>query len=365
MQEALAEARRAWGLTHPNPAVGAVIVHEGRVVARGCTQPPPGRHAEIVALEAFSALGLRPAADTTLVVTLEPCSTHGRTPPCTDAIAQAGIRRIVIGALDPNPQHAGRGIQILREAGLEVDVGILERDCSDLNLIFNHWIVQQRPLLAAKVAATLDGKVATRSGESRWITGEAARADVMRWRGYFPAIAVGAGTVLADNPRLTARLGYGQERCPWRLVFDRRLRSGGSSGVLVYSDAYAHRTILITDLPHAAAAAALAEARGLGGYWALDFRASAEIGPRLYELMSARGITGLYVEGGPRVHADLFSRNLYDYLFWYQAPLLMGDSSAAAAVTGLTIPHLDNAFRLRELRREFLGDDLLIRGFLR
>src|SRR5262249_17847975 len=153
------------------------------------------------------ALGRKPKNGATLYVTLEPCCTHGRTPPCTEAIVAAGITKVVAGATDPNPAHAGKGFEILRAGGVHVTSGILARECADLNLIFNHWIVTGAPLFAAKSGVTLDGKVATRTGDSKWITGEAARANGHHWRRYFPAIAVGAGTVRADDPRLTARHG--------------------------------------------------------------------------------------------------------------------------------------------------------------
>ena len=219
MRRALELARQGWGATHPNPMVGALIVEDGEIVAEGFHTKAGEPHAEIMALR---ALGRKPEPGATLYVTLEPCCTTGRTPPCTEAIIAAGIRRVVVGATDPNPRHAGHGFEVLRAAGVEVVTNVLAAECADLNLIFNHWIVQKRPLLAAKVATTIDGRIACRTGESKWITGEPARADVMRWRRLFPAIAVGAGTVASDDPQLTARLPEG-EWCPWRFVFDAAL----------------------------------------------------------------------------------------------------------------------------------------------
>lgn len=202
MRRALEAARRGWGATHPNPMVGALIVEHGRVVADGYHARAGEPHAEVVAL---TNLGRAPAPGATLYVTLEPCSTTGRTPPCTEAIIRAGIKRVVAGAADPNPQHLGRGFALLRAAGVEVVEGVLAEECTDLNFIFNHWITKETPLIAGKIVTTLDGRVATSTGESQWITGAAARRDAMRWRRLFPAIGVGAGTVLADNPRLTSR----------------------------------------------------------------------------------------------------------------------------------------------------------------
>src|SRR5947199_7538807 len=173
MRRALELARRVWGATHPNPTVGAVIVEEGQIVGEGATAPDGGPHAERLAL---LARGKTPRPGATLYVTLEPCSTQGRTGACTDAIIAAGIKRVVVGATDPNPEHAGRGFEVLRAAGVEVIDGVLARECSDLNLVFNHWITQGGPMIAAKSATTLDGKIAARTGESRWITNPASRA---------------------------------------------------------------------------------------------------------------------------------------------------------------------------------------------
>src|SRR4051812_9716432 len=221
MREAIAAAKRGWGTTHPNPIVGAVIVEDDHVVSEGYHAQDGGPHAERLAL---LARGKTPRPGATMYVTMEPCSTAGRTGACTEAIIAAGIKRVVVGATDPNPAHAGRGFAVLRAAGVEVITGVLERECTDLNLIFNHWIVKQEPLLAAKAAVSVDGKIATRSGESRWITNEASRADVHRWRRLFPGIAVGAMTIIKDDPRLTARTAGAAEWCPWRFVFDGLLR---------------------------------------------------------------------------------------------------------------------------------------------
>ena len=222
MRRALALARSVWGNTHPNPMVGALIVEDGHVVAEGATAPDGGPHAERLAL---LNRGKTPRPGAALYVTLEPCSTQGRTGACTDAVIASGIKRVVVGATDPNPAHAGRGFEVLRAAGIEVISGVLERECADLNLIFNHWITHDGPMLAAKVASTLDGKIACRTGESKWITNEHSRADVHRWRRLFPGIAVGAMTVLKDNPRLTARREGEPEWCPLRFVFDGLLRT--------------------------------------------------------------------------------------------------------------------------------------------
>ena len=247
MRRALALARGVWGETQPNPMVGAVLVEDGVIVAEGATAPDGGPHAERRALE---ALGRLPRPGATLYVTLEPCCTEGRTGACTARILAAGVSRVVVGAVDPNPAHAGRGLEVLRAAGVEVISGVLAEECADLNLIFNHWITHGTPLLAAKVASTLDGKLACRTGDSQWITGEASRADVHRWRRLFPGIGVGAMTVLHDNPRLTVRPPSGVESCPLRFVFDGLLRTVVEKNLpRLFTDEFRGRTIVVTT-PH-------------------------------------------------------------------------------------------------------------------
>ena len=208
MERALQLATKGWGKTHPNPMVGAVILDQGLVRGEGYHLQAGDPHAEINALKQLDG---NLSTEATLFVTLEPCSTHGRTPPCIDAIIQSGIKRVVVGAIDPNPQHAGRGLDRLRKAGVAVTEGILSKECEDLNILYNYWIKCRSPLIAGKVATTIDGKLATRKGDSKWITGPQARMDVMRWRRLFPAIAVGANTVISDNPNLTSRMENGKK----------------------------------------------------------------------------------------------------------------------------------------------------------
>ena len=244
MRRAIALARRGNGNTHPNPMVGAVIAENGEIVAEGYHARAGTPHAE---RNALNNLGRLPEPNATLYVTLEPCSTHGRTGACTEAIIKAGISRVVVGAIDPNPDHAGNGLRILRNAGIRVECGLLADECRRLNPIFNHFITTGTPLFALKTAMSLDGRTATRHGESQWITGSEARADVMRLRRYFPAIATGSGTVLADNPSLTSRVPAAEVSCPVRLVFDRRLRTLEKIDELnVYNDEYRSSTVLVT-----------------------------------------------------------------------------------------------------------------------
>ena len=358
MRRALELARSVWGSTHPNPMVGALLVEDGRIVAEGATAPDGGPHAERLAL---LARGKAPRPGATLYVTLEPCSTEGRTGACTDAIIAAGLKRVVAGATDPNPAHAGRGFAVLRAAGIEVVTGVLEAECTELNLVFNQWITRGVPLIAAKSAVTLDGKIASRSGDSRWITGDQARADVHRWRRLFPGIAVGAMTVLRDNPRLTARTG-GAEQCPWRFVFDGLLRTVVDQNLpRVYTDEFHERTIVVTT-PHG----------GLGYVRKLQ-----ELGVKVWVFNSknqrvdfadfrrkcaAEKIPGVYFEGGAQLVSELVRARELDYLFVYRAPVLLADDKARSIFSGLRPERLDQAVRLAEIRHEVFGDDELMRG---
>ena len=363
MRLAIAEARKAMGSTHPNPAVGAVILHGGEIVARGFTQPSGSDHAEIVALKEFHSRGLDADASTVLAVTLEPCSTTGRTGACTDAIRASGIRRVVAGATDPNPAHAGRGYAILREAGIEVEHGVLGEECADLNLIFNWQMEKGIPLFAGKVATTLDGRIATRGGSSKWITGPEAREDVHRWRRYFPAIAVGAGTVLADDPALTSRMEGEAEWCPLRFVFDRNLVTFKDGLHRVHTDEWKERTVVVTSATHGDRVRQLADAHGLH-FWELDdMDGEGGLGGFSRRCME-RGIGGVYIEGGASLLSSFLKYRFLHYLFAYRAPRILADTSGLAPFMGQEPVTMADAIALRDVRHGVFGTDQLMRGFV-
>lgn len=319
LARALELARRAWGDTHPNPMVGAVLAEGGAVVAEGWHTRAGEPHAEIAALR---ALGRPPRPGAVLHVTLEPCSTHGRTPPCVEAVLAAGVRRVVVGTLDPNPLHAGRGIELLRAAGAEVTVadGATELACRELNFLFNHWITRRRTLLAMKVARDATGRTVPLPGR-RWITGEAARADVMRWRRLFPCVAVGAGTVLADNPALTARLPDAVT-CPLRLVLDRSGRLAGRGDLAVFSDAHRARTVVALD-----------PSRSPPGYagWVRSRGATAwELQPgdflaQVVARATQDGMAGILLEPGPSLGKAVLRSGLLSRAWVYTAPPGLAD----------------------------------------
>lgn len=358
MRRALDLARRGWGRTTPNPMVGAVIVEDGVIVAEGFHAEDGGPHAERVA---FAALGRPPKPDATLYVTLEPCSTHGRTGACCDLIRESGVRRVVVGATDPFPDHAGRAFVLLRQVGIEVIPGVLESECTQLNILFNHWIVKRTPLLAGKAAVTLDGKIATRAADSKWITGERARADVHRWRRLFPGIAVGAGTVAADNPRLTARNGD-EEWCPWRFVFDGRLRLWNERNQpTVFTDRHRERTVVVTT--QHGGLGYIRKLRDLGvQVWVIESATQRVSLTDFRARCSQEKITGVYFEGGAQLISELVQLRELDYLFVYRAPVLFADDRAKSVFSGLRTEKLVNAVRLREVRHEVFGEDTLMRG---
>ncbi len=358
MKRALGLAQRAWGETHPNPLVGAVIVEQGEVVAEGWHRKAGQPHAEI---EALRALGRKPSKDATLYITLEPCSTQGRTGTCTRAIMESGIRHVVVGAIDPNPRHGGSGLDQLRANGIRVTEGVLADDCADLNLIFNHWIVRSKPLIAMKVALTLDGKFAAASGQSRWVTGESARADVMRWRRYFPAIAVGSNTVLIDNPSLTSRVGD-TVWCPRRFVFDRTLKTVGSATLpKLYSDEHRERTtVLCSSAAEGRARNRLAE-QGVS-IWELP-EVDKQLDLKAFRKRCAdESIYGVYVEAGPGIASSLLRQGFVDYTFIYKAPKFINDSEAPAIGFSQLTQSMNEALQLKQVRHTILGEDVLIRG---
>jgi diaminohydroxyphosphoribosylaminopyrimidine deaminase / 5-amino-6-(5-phosphoribosylamino)uracil reductase len=359
MRRAIALAKQAWGRTHPNPLVGALIVEDGQVVAEGFHARDGGPHAERVAL---NALGRTPKPGATLYVTLEPCSTHGRTGACCDAIRGAGIRRVVAGATDPNPIHAGHGFEVLREAGVEVVDGVLARECTDLNLIFNQWISSGGPLFAAKVAITLDGKIACRTGESKWITGEEARADVHAWRRYFTGIAAGAMTVMKDNPKLTARTADGGTWCPLRFVFDGLLRSVTDTHLPdVYTDEFRERTVVVTT--QHGGMGYVKKLRNLGvQVWVLETPTQRVGFGSFRQKCIEEKVTGVYFEGGALLISELLRARELDYLFAYRAPLLFADDKAKTMFAGLRPEKVEHAVRLADVRHEVFGDDSLMRG---
>ena len=359
MRLALAEARRALGRVAPNPAVGAIIVRDGEIVGHGATQPPPGHHAEMMAL---GRAGER-ARGATLYVTLEPCSHQGRTPPCADAVIARGIRRVVIGTLDPHPLVNGGGVGKLRAAGIEVEVGCLEDEARSLIAGFSSRVSRGRPHTLVKYATTLDGKIVTRTGHSRWISGPESRELCHILRDRSDAIMVGSGTVLGDNPRLTTRLpdelsGYGGAHDPRRVVIDGDLRTPSDASVLA-PDPDAPPIVYCT--PDAPADAE----RQLIAAGALVRRVAArDCHVDLLEVLRDLGELGcnqLFVEGGGGLIGALFDARLVDEVVCFIAPLFVG-GGGPAPVRGRGVATMPEAHRLVNRRMRWSGDDIMLHG---
>ena len=356
MREALRIARHAEGRTSPNPLVGAVIVRDGRVIAEGWHRKAGTPHAEIHALRMAGEL----ARGATLYVTLEPCSHYGRTGPCAKAVAEAGIARVVVAMQDPNPKVAGRGMAMLREAGVEVRCGVLAEEAARLNEVFLHWITTGLPFVALKTAMTLDGKIATRTGDSQWITGEPARLRVHELRDMYDAILVGIGTVLHDDPSLTTRLPDRQGKNPLRVVLDSMARTPLSARLL--TDGAAPTLIAVTARAPQERVAALRQA-------------GAEVlvcgeGPRvdaqaLLKALGEREISSVFVEGGGRVNASLLAAGLVDKVYAFVAPKLVGGRDALTPVEGVGAERLSDAVTLTGLAAETVGEDVLLTGYVR
>jgi len=364
MRLALRLARRAYGRTSPNPMVGAVVAKAGKILGRGWHHRAGEPHAEIEALRNATKNG-NSSKSATLYVTLEPCCTHGRTPPCTDAIIAAGIKRVVVGATDPNPQHAGRGFAILQRAGIEVIHGVLAEECTRLNEAFNHWIVRRTPLVTVKAAMTLDGKIATASGESKWITGERARAYGMKLRQGSDAILVGINTVLADDPSLTVRAtGRAPARPLRRIILDSLARTPVTAQVV--TDAHAGlTTIVVSDQAPQKRVAALAKKVTVLTA-PVAKRTSPAARPSSLDLrwllkhLGKSGVTSLLVEGGGEVNASFLLGGLARRVAFFYAPKILGGRDSRKAVAGDGVQRLNEVIALTDLRWQKLGPDLLL-----
>jgi diaminohydroxyphosphoribosylaminopyrimidine deaminase / 5-amino-6-(5-phosphoribosylamino)uracil reductase len=347
-------AGRARGQTSPNPMVGAVVVKDGRVLGEGITQPPGESHAEVMALEAAAGH----TAGATMYVSLEPCCHHGRTPPCTDAIVSAGIARVVIASDDPTPKAAGRGPGILRDEGVRVDFvdGQIAEAARMLNQPFRKHARTGRPLVIFKSAMTLDGKVATRTGDSQWISGEASRARAHRWRAESDAVAVGIGTALMDDPRLTARI-EGVARQPRHVVFDSEARLPLDSR-LVQGIAEVPLIVVCSRAAARTSVEALQSA-GVDVIVATGENEAARVEHALIEL-GTREIQSLMLEGGPHLAGAFLEAGEIDEARIFIAPLMIGGARAKTAVEGIGVGDIAAGSRPLAIETERIEDDVLI-----
>ena len=350
MQAALSLAVKGCGRVSPNPMVGAVIVKDGRIIGQGYHQNYGGLHAE---RNAFADCAESPHG-ATLYVTLEPCCHYGKTPPCTEAIIENKISRVVIGSPDPNPLVGGKGVKILREHGIEVTEGILEEECNRLNEVFLHYIRTKTPYVIMKYAMTMDGKIATFSGKSKWITGEASRKRVHEDRNRYSAIMVGVGTVLADNPMLNCRIPDGIN--PIRIICDIILRTPLASDIV--KTARDIRTIIVCSCsdnekkkPYLDVGCEIIEVPPKNGHIDLSI---------LMKLLGAHGIDSIILEGGASLNMSALESGIVKKVQAYIAPKLFGGAQSKSPIGGMGIEAPDSAVMLSPPVITRIGDDILL-----
>jgi diaminohydroxyphosphoribosylaminopyrimidine deaminase/5-amino-6-(5-phosphoribosylamino)uracil reductase len=357
MKLALRLAAKGVGWVSPNPMVGAVVVKDGQVVGRGYHRRAGGPHAEV---EALNAAG-EAARGAELYVSLEPCNHQGKTPPCTEAILAAGVRRVVMATRDPNPRVTGGGAERLAARGVEVAVGPLAAEARQVNEAWFHWVNTGQPWVVAKAACSLDGKIATATGESQWLTGEAARALGHRLRHRVDAIVVGIGTVLADNPQLTCRLPAGRGKDPIRVVLDSRLRLPLTARLL-HLDSPAPTWVACTS------PAPTGQIRALEEHGAQVLVLPPDAGrvslPALLDLLGAHQVQSLLVEGGAETLGAFFDQRLVHQFHFFYAPKILGGLKAPGVVGGRGVIHLGEAHIARNVNIRRVGPDLLISGYL-
>jgi diaminohydroxyphosphoribosylaminopyrimidine deaminase/5-amino-6-(5-phosphoribosylamino)uracil reductase len=359
MQMALDLAIKGEGFTSPNPMVGAVVVKDGRVVGSGYHQMVGGPHAEVNAIDAAGKL----ADGATLYVTLEPCNHTGRTPPCTRKIVEAGIKRVVMAMIDPNKDVAGGGADFLEKQGIRITTGVCREQAQKLIEGFVKFVCTRRPFVIAKCAATLDGRIATRSGDSRWVTGEKSRQFVHRLRHAVDGILVGINTVRADDPRLTARLPDGQGQDPVRIILDTHLAISPAAGVL--RQASAAGTIVVV---------------GQGVVTQEKQRAFEKDGVRviqselkhdlidmdvLMDRLGAMGLTSLLIEGGSRVLTSAFSAGIVDKVFFFYAPKILGGDDGIPICSGPGPDLMSQSIPVTQINIRRFDDDVMIEGYIR
>ncbi len=359
MRRALELAAQGRGRVSPNPMVGAIIVKDGRVVGEGFHTYAERKHAEVWALERAGEL----ARGATCYVTLEPCCHFGRTPPCTHALIAAGISRVVVAMEDPNPLVCGNGLIELTKAGVEVEVGLMRKEAERLNEIFIKYIQTQRPFIHLKTATTLDGRIATCTGQSRWITSEESRYRSQLLRAEYDAILVGSGTVLADDPELTLRIDATRHKPLYRVVLDRRLRTPLHARIL--SDVAPVLIFASETAAEAYHSEQLAEVvnsfrkRGVEVY----FKHEDGYLRAVLEQLAKQGITSLIVEGGAEVNWQFIASGLVDKYTLFLAPIIVGGRTALSSVGGVGFDNLASAFRLTIESIERVGQDICLTAY--
>lgn len=356
MRKALKLAKKGMGHTSPNPMVGCVIVKNGKIVAEGYHERCGEYHAERNAL-------LRCKEDVTgaeAYVTLEPCCHHGKTPPCTDIIIERGIKKVYVGSMDSNPLVGGKGVKLLEEAGIEVECGILKEECDKLNEVFFHYIEKKTPFVVMKYAMTLDGKIAAYTGDSKWVTGEDARNHVQLLRKKYSGILVGIGTVLEDNPMLNCRIEEGVD--PVRIICDSKLSIAEHMECNIVKTAKNIKTIVAYVQSEEEKKKALEDA----GVVLLQAGNKEKIDLKLLlKRLGEMGIDSILVEGGGKIHGSFLEEGLVNKVYAYIAPKLVGGDTAKMPVGGRGFEKMMDAKKLQHVQIEQLGEDILVKGYLR
>ncbi len=352
MNMALKLAKKARGRTSPNPLVGAVVVKNGRVVGSGFHEKAGKPHAEIVALNQAGG----EAKGAVLYVTLEPCTHFGKTPPCVDKIIQSGIKEVVVGMIDPNPVNNGRGIDILRRCGMKVTVGVLESELREMNSFFIKYITTKMPFLTVKIAQSLDGKIATKTGESKWITSEKSRVYSHRIRGRYDAVMVGVNTILRDNPRLDAWFSKTQ---PVKVVVDSQLSTPEKANIFANKSA-----VVIVTLPTGPGQET--ENRKILSVQAVILEVKEKSGQvnlkDMLRKLAHKGIINIFVEGGGTLIGSLFDEGLVDRVLFFISPKIIGGKDALSSVMGKGVSRLGQAIKLRNMAVRRFGEDILVEG---
>ncbi|MEQ1794744.1 MAG: bifunctional diaminohydroxyphosphoribosylaminopyrimidine deaminase/5-amino-6-(5-phosphoribosylamino)uracil reductase RibD [Nitrospira sp.] len=360
MTLALRLAAKGLGKTSPNPMVGAVVVSKGRIVGQAYHHAAGQPHAEVLALQQAGQL----AHGATLYVTLEPCShLKKRTPPCAPVVIESGVRRVVVAMPDPNPAVSGKGLAQLRRAGLSVTVGVAHKEAEALNRTYSHWIVTKQPYVMLKAGMTLDGQIATARGESKWITGLQSRQEVHRLRSVTDAVIVGIGTVLKDNPSLTARRPPGLTALatiqPTRIVVDSELRIARSAKILTQQSRA--KTIIATTKGASRARCLALERQGIEVLRLPSLRGHVSL-KHLLTALGQRGMISTMVEGGGELNAAFLKARLVNHVRLYVAPTLLGGTQSKGVIGGVSPRRLADAWKLKQVRTRVLGTDVVVEG---
>lgn len=354
MNLAIELAKKGIGKVNPNPLVGAVIVKDGKIIGQGYHKRYGDGHAEVNAFKSIN----EDATGATMYVTLEPCAHYGKTPPCVDRIIENKISKVVIGMLDPNPLVSGKGIEKLKNAGIEVEVGILEEECKKINEVFIKYITTKKPFVVMKTAMSLDGKISTKTGESKWISSEEARLHVHTLRNKFSGIMVGINTVMKDNPELTCRIVEGND--PIRIIVDSTLRIPMESKILENHD---NKTIIATTEK-----ADITKAKKLIKNNIKVLIINEKNGQvDLNELMRKLGelnIDSILLEGGATLNYSALEENIVDKVMMYISPKIIGGEMSKTPVGGNGIDKLNNAFKLENITTRNVGEDILVEGYI-